>query len=385
MKKMLSAAAVLLTALSLFAGPRYELRFQGDRNLLFRDGAELEFRDCVREQMKLHPSMQTEDLLKLCFQAACGPGHIQGHAEAAKRAFDAEYEAVRARPGKPLYEIISPDFLRVDLGAWKASKMPPEWLFRMFSASARTFDDSEQLLQKYLNETQDLLSGGERARFAEKRKNLSGAPHHSPVYREKEAPSYRLVSSRFLPVFPVLLKAAALPEKPLRILAIDGRSASGKTTLARQLSAILQADVVHMDDFFLPAELRTKERYAEPGGNVHYERFMQEVLPRLREPEPFTYRVFDCSTMSCGSTAEIRSRDWRIVEGAYSLHPKFGDYADLTVFYDITPEEQARRILLRNGERGLKMFQSRWIPLEELYIRECGPLRRAGLVLGGAR
>lgn len=38
------------------------------------------------------------------------------------------------------------------------------------------------------------------------------------------------------------------------ILAIDGMSTSGKTTLATQLQEQLGGHVFHMDDFFLPAE-----------------------------------------------------------------------------------------------------------------------------------
>ena len=382
MKKCLSAVFSLL-ALAVYARTAsWETRFEGDRTTLLRNGVEFTFQDCVREQMKLHPSMQAEDLLKQCYQGAYGPGHILGRTDTAKTAFDAEFSSVSARPDEPLFEIISPDFMRVDLGAWKASGMPSEWLFRMFADSARTFDDSDRLLQKYLDEAEGLLQGEPRARFAEMRKELRTAPHHSQIYRDAEKPSYRLVSTRLLQAFPVLAKAAALPDKPLRVLAIDGRSASGKTTLARQLASILKADVVHMDDFFLPPELRTPARYEEPGGNVHYERFMVEVLPHLGKPEPFSYRKFDCSTMKPGDIRNIRSSQWRIVEGAYSLHPKFDRYADLTVFYDISPEEQMRRIRLRNGERGAKMFQTRWIPLEELYIRECDPIRRADLVIG---
>ena len=379
----LAAAAILVSAPAAGAGePRLETRFEGDRTILLRNGIEFTFRDCAREQLKLHPSMQAEDMLKLCIQGACGPGHILDRTEAAKEAFDAEFIAVPSRPEKALFEIVSPDFLRVDLGAWKAARMPPEWLFRMFTASARTFNDSETVLKKYLDEAEKLLSGDQRARFAGLRKTLPRAVHHSKIYHDSECPSYRLVSTRFLHAFPVLIKAAALPDKPIRILAIDGRSASGKTTLARQLAGILEADVVHMDDFFLPPELRTEARYAEPGGNVHYERFLQEVLPHLRDPEAFSYRVFDCSTMKYGDSRPIRSTPWRIVEGAYSLNPKFGDYADLKIFYDITPEEQVRRIRLRNGERGLRMFRTRWIPLEEKYIENCGPDRRADLILG---
>ena len=382
MKKCLSAVFSLLALAVCAQSASWETRFEGDRTTILRNGVEFTFQDCVREQMKLHPSMQAEDLLKQCYQGAFGPGHIMGRTETAKKNFDSEFASVAARPDKALFEIISPDFMRVDLGAWKASGMPSEWLFRMFEDSARTFQDSDRILQNYLDEAEGLLRGEERDRFAKMRKEMQSAPHHSQKYRDSEAPSYRLVSTRLLPALPVLAKAAALPDKPVHVLAIDGRSASGKTTLARQLASILKTDVVHMDDFFLPPELRTKDRYAEPGGNVHYERFIQEVLPHLRDPKSFSYRRFDCSTMEPGDMRDIRSGQWRIVEGAYSLHPKFGRYADLTIFYDITPEEQARRILLRNGERGLKMFQSRWIPLEELYIRECDPIRRADLVIG---
>ena len=67
------------------------------------------------------------------------------------------------------------------------------------------------------------------------------------------------------------------------VIAIDGRAASGKTTLAAALAAETGGTVVHMDDFFLPAELRTPQRLAAPGGNVHAERFAEEVLPFLRQ------------------------------------------------------------------------------------------------------
>ncbi|MBP5182822.1 MAG: uridine kinase, partial [Lentisphaeria bacterium] len=129
---------------------------------------------------------------------------------------------------------------------------------------------------------------------------------------------------------------------------------------------------------------RTPERYREPGGNVHYERFAREVLPHLKRPGKFTYRTFDCSTRGYGKHAEVKDSRWRIVEGAYSLHPKFGNYADLKVFYDISPEEQKRRIIRRNGKERYKMFKNRWIPLEENYISSCNVMRRADLVIGRA-
>ena len=60
------------------------------------------------------------------------------------------------------------------------------------------------------------------------------------------------------------------------------------------------------------------------------------------------------------------------MEGAYSLHPRFGGYADLRVFSDIGRAERERRILLRNGPGGLKNFRKIWIPLEESYLSAFG-------------
>lgn len=167
---------------------------------------------------------------------------------------------------------------------------------------------------------------------------------------------------------PVIAAVEALCAEGRSIVAaIDGMAAAGKTTAAQTLAARWGAPVVHMDDFFLPPELRTPERYAEPGGNVHYERFIAEVLPGLRSGTPFSCRVFDCSVMDYRGRIEIPASPIVIVEGSYALHPRFGDYADVTVFCAVDPAEQERRIRARNGPDGWKDFRDRWIPLENAY------------------
>jgi len=153
------------------------------------------------------------------------------------------------------------------------------------------------------------------------------------------------------------------------VIAIDGRAASGKTTLARHLAEALGAGVVHMDDFFLPPELRTPERLGQPGGNVHYERFEHEVLPRLGDGEGFAYRVFNCGLMDFNGTRRVAASRWRVVEGAYSGHPRFGGYAHVRVFADAAPDVQRERILRRNGAEALAVFEAKWIPLEETYLQ----------------
>ena len=137
-----------------------------------------------------------------------------------------------------------------------------------------------------------------------------------------------------------------------------------------------------MDDFFLPVELRTPSRLSEPGGNIHYERFKSEVLPGLKQNKPFAYQRFDCSRMQPGEMRHIAISRWRIVEGAYCLHPVFGDYADLKVFFDISPTEQIKRIRKRNGEKKAQIFAQRWIPMEEKYISTFDIKAKADIVTG---
>jgi len=58
-----------------------------------------------------------------------------------------------------------------------------------------------------------------------------------------------------------------------------------------------------------------------------------------------------------------------IVEGAYSLHPYFGDYATVKVCMTIGPKTQSTRIMKRNGAIMHKRFLTEWIPLENTYLK----------------
>ncbi len=157
--------------------------------------------------------------------------------------------------------------------------------------------------------------------------------------------------------------------KSFVLLAIDGRCGSGKSTLAKGLASRYTAAVVHMDDFFLRPEQRSLERLSQPGGNVDWERFIQQVLLPLKEGrDEFEYQRYDCSRQKLGQTVHILRSPLMIVEGAYSVHPRFGDIYDIRIFMDIDPAAQRERILKRNGPKMLSRFVDDWIPKEEAYF-----------------
>lgn len=152
------------------------------------------------------------------------------------------------------------------------------------------------------------------------------------------------------------------------ILAIDGMCGSGKTTLADYLSTRFSAQIIHMDNFFLPFERKTQERLSEAGGNVDYERFTQIILPALKKGEPFSYTAYNCQTASYDCQVTIGACDLIIVEGSYSLHEKFGNYYDYALFLTVSPEEQLERLKIRcNDETKFLRFQEDWIPMEQHY------------------
>ncbi len=160
------------------------------------------------------------------------------------------------------------------------------------------------------------------------------------------------------------------------LVALDGRCASGKTTLAAALSAALSdigCTVLHMDDFFLRPEQRTPSRLSTPGENIDHERFLSEVLRPLAEGEMPIYRPFSCRTQTVGDAVDLALAPIVLIEGSYACHPRLRDRYDLRLFLSVDPKTQMDRILARNGDAAAIAFRDRWIPLEEAYIAACAP------------
>ena len=165
------------------------------------------------------------------------------------------------------------------------------------------------------------------------------------------------------------------------LAALDGRCASGKTTLARALEEKYGWSVIHMDHFFLRPEQRTPQRLSTPGENVDHERFLDEVLRPLKAGQSVRYRPFDCHAMALGEPIKVESGPVILVEGAYACHPTLWDYYDLRAFLTVEGELQRERILKRNGPERFKAFRERWIPLEEAYLSAWDVERRCDVRL----
>ncbi|MBR6740792.1 MAG: phosphoribulokinase [Clostridia bacterium] len=189
------------------------------------------------------------------------------------------------------------------------------------------------------------------------------------------------MSRRFVPFLPLFARIDTLLATGNVKLAVEGGSASGKSTLGELLEGVYDCTVFHMDDFFLRPEQRTPERFAEPGGNVDRERFLKEVLIPMSQGKEVLYRRFDCSTFTLQPPVAVKPQQLTVIEGAYSMHPELSGYYDLSVYLDISPELQRKRIQKRNSPAMAERFFNEWIPLEQVYHEKLNVKSRCNLVL----
>ena len=169
--------------------------------------------------------------------------------------------------------------------------------------------------------------------------------------------------------------------KPDPVIAIDGSCASGKTTLAKNLAGQFGMQIIHMDEFFLLPAMRTEERLSKAGGNIHYERFIDEVVSGIKSGKEFSYRIFSCKKGDFDGTNIINPRKPIIIEGAYALHPEIPDIYDLKIFLDADTETRLERIRKRNGADALEIFKTKRIPLENRYFDTFGISDKCNIVI----
>lgn len=333
----------------------------------------MSFKKCLIEQLNMHPWIKPQDVVKMCYHGAFGAEHLLSDYDAALEFFCHEFSQVEEMDC-PIFEHISDKVSRINFSGWKKANLPSQWLFKIFVESAKNSRDNSDNFEELLNMAEEVVQKG-HANFSVndwlnfKSEYISGGVkpiHHSAEYRNGEKPAYRIVNRRYTRLIPILLEASKRQEG---VIVIDGFAASGKSTMAKQLADILEGSIVRIDDFFLPKDLRTEERLAEAGGNVHYERFKREVVEKLSKNEEFEYRRFDCGKMDYGEYICVPAAKWRIVEGSYSHHPYFGQYGDIRVFSEVEPEEQMRRIVARNGQTMAERFEKLWIPMENKYFQ----------------
>ena len=344
-------------------------------------------RDALINHAKAYPLLQAEDIFKYLFQSAFGCEHLVSDEENALRYIQKEYTAL-GESAEARIESLDGSYSRVYLGILDKG-LRPQTLARLFCLSAQAESDGkEQLIQK-LAITRELVEQGalplDPSEFDRKlnawRESDYPALHHSDSFRTAYRPAYRVIANKFVKLLPVFCAIDKLLAHGSTVIAVEGGSASGKTTLASLLQQVYGCRVFHMDDFFLRPEQRTPSRLAEPGGNLDRERFIDEVLHSVNAKQTVCYRRFDCAVQALREPVTVPPAELTVVEGAYSMHPAFGAYYDLSIFLDIDPALQHQRITVRNSPQMAKRFFDEWTVMENTYFAAFDIKSKAHLLL----
>lgn len=338
-------------------------------------------REVILSHAGRYPDMEARDYMKLLYQSEFGPGHLIS-AQDGKVLEWLEKELAQAQeegyaPAQPV-EDIGGGLCRLHLDPSSLTREDLPLVQTCFALSARPRGSLEGLWHR-VGQLAALCWEGE---IPLKNEELSlytalydsqncPAVSHSEGFRARYTPHYRVLDrdlALFFPAFRAISAALGATEGPV-VVAVDGRCASGKTTFAARCAQVFpDCSVFHMDDFFLPFEKRTPERLAQPGGNVDYERALEEVFAPLSRGEKVELRPFDCSDGSFQPAVTYPFRRLSIVEGSYSHHPALAGYSRVKIFLTCSPETQLDRLAVRESSESLENFKTRWIPMEERYF-----------------
>ena len=340
-----------------------------------------------------YPQLQIQDLFKFIYQSSFGCEHLLSSPETVTDYIQKEYDSL-SHHNQATIEQLDGGYCRVPL-SYLDQGLETKTLGTLFYLSARKKATGKEALLQKLSAAKELVCqkrlpfSPEDFEKAAKEWEANGYPavHHSEVFRQAYHPAYRVIAEEYVPYLPLLaeldrrLKAGKQFETGNVKLAIEGGSASGKTTLSQLLVKLYDCTVFHMDDFFLQPNQRTSERYAQVGGNIDRERFLTEVLIPLSKGEIVNYRKFDCSTLKLLEPIQITPSKLTVIEGVYAMHPELSGYYDLSVYLENSTKSQRKRILRRNSPEMAELFFDKWIPLENIYFENMNVKKRCDIVL----
>ncbi len=196
---------------------------------------------------------------------------------------------------------------------------------------------------------------------------------------------------------------AARSAHPLRV-AIDGRPASGKTTLADELAVALRAsgrDVIRatIEGFLFPRSQRYRRGVDSPEGCYH-DSFDFDALHRvLLDPlgpggdGRFQPAVYDRDTDTALSppVATAVADSVLLFDGVFLLRPELIDSWDLRILVSVPFEETVARAGIRDlpslgsTARIEQRFRTRYLPSQEYYFDKVRPMDLADVIVHNDR
>jgi hypothetical protein len=155
-----------------------------------------------------------------------------------------------------------------------------------------------------------------------------------------------------------------------RVLAIEGRSGAGKTTLARAVAERLGSPLIHMDDLYAGWD----------GLRQGVEALRDGVLEPLSAGRPAVWRRWDWTAGAYAEEHRVPAGDWLVVEGVGAGGRVLRPYLWGIVWVDSPTAVRKRRALARDGETYAPHWD-RWAGHEDAFYAADRVREAAGLIV----
>lgn len=192
-----------------------------------------------------------------------------------------------------------------------------------------------------------------------------------------------------------IIELRAEHDRPV-VVAIDGRSSAGKSTLAKRVVLTVGATVIEGDDFYSGGH-ETEWDQMTPAERCLYcidWRRQRTVLRQLRSGQQAQWHPYDWSTTSgrrLPTPTSASPTGTILLEGVYTARPELHDLLDLTVLLDTAEIERSRRFNTRPRETpwtstddDRERWARRFGESEDHYFSDVMPPREFDLIVGVA-
>src|ERR1700730_13615022 len=182
--------------------------------------------------------------------------------------------------------------------------------------------------------------------------------------------------------------------KPI-VVALDGGSGAGKTTIAERMMRLTKVALVPLDDFYQTviheSEWPQKTVEQRLNGVFDWSRVRSEALEPLRAGRPGRWHAFDfVRGLGKGGTYSLKEEVTEVapsatilVEGAYSASPPLRDLIDLAVLVYV--QNKTRHLRAAGRERDDTEFLAKWHAIwdevEAHYFQQICPPESFDLVI----
>lgn len=170
------------------------------------------------------------------------------------------------------------------------------------------------------------------------------------------------------------------------VVAVDGRSGTGKSTLSTWMAECLEGTRVDQDDFYAGGDIYEWRRLTpqqKADRVIDWKRVRATVLLPLRAGKVASWHPFNWETMT-GLAPDLITAwpsNLLILDGAYSARPELADLIDLSILVVLDDSVRRDRLRQREGEDIASAWHQVWDEAEDWYFTKVRPPETFDLVI----